>query len=61
MDPNKCLENIRKAMVVFEEDGDNTPEIMETLHKYFTTLDAWLSKGFILPNDWAKGRPPKTP
>lgn len=61
MDPNKCLEEIRKTLADLAEalaKGTPNPEIAaEDLASYICDLDAWLAAGGFLPDDWAKGRP----
>jgi hypothetical protein len=64
MDPNKCLQDIRKAIDAISEslvEGGVDEADAEALADHVAALDAWLSMGGFLPDAWAKGRPTKTP
>ena len=54
MDPNKCLEDIRK-LITNAGTSENQREYFDCLDEVatlFQTLDVWLTQGGFKPDDW---------
>lgn len=61
MDPNACLAALRLLAENIEarEDATDTTDLDASgLAAGFRNLDAWLSRGGFLPDDWARPREP---
>lgn len=63
MDPNQGYWKIRQAIDYFDATSSPDEKIYwgAVIAERFEVLDAWLSKGGFLPNEWANSRKNEAP
>jgi hypothetical protein len=58
MDPTEALKQLRERIAAFHDTNlVDAPDLIENMIELVTTfegLDAWLSNGGFLPDDWAR-------